>query len=71
MLLTSDWALLTGGRNEFMVHIGFIDILKESGPCRSVAVMPITQYDHMATNLNGKIVLCGGHIGFTQARTKS
>jgi hypothetical protein len=51
-----------------MVHIGFIDILKESGPCRSIAHMPITQYDHMAANLNGKIVLCGGHIGFTQGK---
>ena len=29
--------------------------------------MPITQYDHMAVNLNGKIVLCGGHYGFTQS----
>jgi hypothetical protein len=48
-----------------MVHIGFIDILKESGPCRSTAQMPLTLYDHMAVNLNGRIVLCGGHYGHT------
>ena len=34
-----------------------------------MAVMPITMYDHMATNLNGKIVLCGGHIGLTGVYT--
>lgn len=62
--------ILTGGRNEFFVPMGTVDIINESGPCRSTAVMPSTLYDHMATYVNGKIVLCGGHTGATHVRNK-
>ncbi len=58
---------MTGGRNQFQVHIAAIDMFKsDETTCLSSVSLPFTMYDHMAATLMGMVVLCGGFTGTSQ-----
>jgi hypothetical protein len=60
--ISTDEALLIGGRDESGHSVGPVEILTEnSTACRSPLTLPLTRYGHMAALVGGgKLLTCGG-----------
>ena len=66
------FAILTGGQNEYQVHIGEIGLFfgnTGKNSCLSEITLPYPMYDHMAVVVENTLVLCGGFIGPSEVMT--
>ena len=60
------FAILTGGQNQYEVHIPEIGLFfgdNGKNSCLSETNLPYPMYDHMAVVVDNSLVLCGGFIG--------